>query len=167
MPHTFEEIVSAEIDGLYHGALFLSGGDEVLAVDLLVAAVSTAYGRFPAAGSDDPGRWLEGHLARSYLDTAPGHEAPAEPGGVEVRLPVTAPPPSARELCAAAASVPPVARAALWLVGLRRWRHGEAEALLGVDRGELRRLLLYRHALLQSAIRGSGGRNGIGGTLST
>ena len=54
----------------------------------------------------------------------------------------------------AAAAVPWGARAALWLVLLRRWSYADASATIGVTADVLKDLLEYRHTLM-GAILGS------------
>ena len=145
MSHTFEELVLREIDSLYHGALFLSGGDPAEAESLLVRAVGSAFHAEigTAAGSQ---HWLEERLVHTFVTnrSASGSTLPPVTGPNVQAPPVL----SSGQLCAAAHDVPPVARAALWLVLLRRWPHQRAREALRIDQGELRVLLQYRHALV-------------------
>ncbi len=60
----------------------------------------------------------------------------------------------------AARRIPPRARAALWLVLLRRWKYSEASRVLETDLDDLKDLLGYRHLLLTAVLRGPDQRNG-------
>ena len=92
MSHTFEELVLREIDSLYHGALFLSGGDPAEAESLLVRAVGSAFHAEigTAAGSQ---HWLEERLVHTFVtnrsasgSTLPPGDGPkcaGSPGSVE------------------------------------------------------------------------------------
>ncbi|MBI4408572.1 MAG: hypothetical protein HY561_02610 [Gemmatimonadetes bacterium] len=158
LPITYEELVAAEISGLYQGGLWLSAGDEGAAEDLVLATVVRGLGPFAALpAAHDPARWLEGRLAREFADR---HGSGAQ---ARVAAAPTSLSPAALErlraidaqaLHRAAALLPPAARAALWLVVLRRWRYADAAAALGIDVEELKRLLSYRQALLVALLRG-------------
>jgi len=65
----------------------------------------------------------------------------------------------------AARRVPPRARAALWLVLLRRWKYLEASRVIETDLDDLKDLLGYRHLLLTAVLRGPEERDGTNGDL--
>ena len=56
--------------------------------------------------------------------------------------------------------MPPLARAAIWLVVFRRWSYGEACTLVETDVEGLKDLLRYRQVLLTAVVRRAVGRNG-------
>ena len=58
------------------------------------------------------------------------------------------------------ADMPPLARAAIWLVLFRRWPYGEATEVLKTDVDGLKDLLRYRQLLLSAVVWGSVDRNG-------
>ena len=58
----------------------------------------------------------------------------------------------------AAGAVPWAARAALWLVLLRRWRYADASTVMGVDEEVLKDLLGYRHTLMGAILGGLSGK---------
>lgn len=68
MARTFEGLASGEMDAMYQGALFLSGGDPERAEALVVDTVMLAF-REHAADTDPQStrRWFEARLVRSYL----------------------------------------------------------------------------------------------------
>ena len=78
MPQTFEEIVGKELDSLYCGALFLTGGHEASAQDLLVDTLRGAFHVYRSApvSEGESGTWLEGALVpvrvRPYRTDARG-----------------------------------------------------------------------------------------------
>ena len=68
MGRTFEELAAQELDALYQGALFLSGGNARGAEALLIEAVTLAYQEHPY--QQDIAlveRWLEARLVRAFL----------------------------------------------------------------------------------------------------
>ena len=139
MSRTFEERASAGLDALYQGALFLSGGHPDEAEELLVAAVSRAFReRQAGAGAEPFERHLEGTLAVVALQ-AGGRSVT----GAHAREGV-------HPLHAAAATMPMRARAALWLVLLRRWSYADAALEIGVERDRLRDLLAWRERLARA-----------------
>lgn len=158
MSQTFEEIAGRELDALYQGALFLSGGKASSAESLLMDTVTLAFQEHVAGGEvGEVQRWLEGRLVRSFVSHL---EA-----GPTV-LPVPAPPRVAvgptsfeglgpAELFQAAGALPKWPRAALWLVLLRRWSYADAAAVLEVDASVLEMLLGYRDSLLQAMMSSS------------
>ena len=164
MHRTFEELASQEIDRLYRGALFLEAGEGQDAEDLLLSTLTAAFHAFrKVEQGTDAARWLEGRMVRAYLSALP--EAGSNDGAPEV-VGTHAPPlmgtvevdPFA--LYKAARSVPPRARAALWLVLLRRWKYVEASRVLETDLDDLKSLLAYRHLLMTAVLRGPEARDG-------
>ena len=67
----------------------------------------------------------------------------------------------------AAAAVPWPARAALWLVLLRRWSYADAAGLMEVDREMLKTLLRYRDTLMGAILGGGKSRSGARWTSGT
>jgi DNA-directed RNA polymerase specialized sigma24 family protein len=166
MARTFEELAGSELDALYQGALFLSGGDRSGAERLLVEAVTLAF-RERVADTEivDARRWLEARLARAFLRAV--QEGPKTlPADTVRRISLdsdTFDLLDADALYDAAASLPPGPRVALWLVLLRRWSYADAARILGVDEEELRVLLGYRDVLLREMLgRGRDGRSRTG-----
>lgn len=163
MAHTFEELATGELDGLYQGALFLSAGDEDQAESLLTDMLARSFQAFGTADSvDDITRWLEGKLVLTFLDRGLERlEAPKAASRMPERLdPSVFDALDARGLHAAAAAVPALARVALWLVLLRRWAYDEASEVLGLGRDGLQDLLRHRHTLMAAILGGT--RGGVG-----
>ncbi len=135
MPQTFEELVGRELDLLYRGALFLTGGGEAAAEDLLVDTLRGAFHTYRSAhvAEGDSQRWLEGCLAQKALILLKG----AGPPGTTVS-----------KLYDAAADMPIGPRVAIWLVLMRRWSYAAAADRLQVDREGLRELLKHRQRLV-------------------
>ena len=170
MLETFEEFAGRHIDGLYHGALFLHAGDEPLAEDLVLWTLTGAFQAFRhfEEGSP-PEHWLEGRLIEVFLarsasgSTRDGstHAFSGDDlsidhlsaGDVSVEIDPEA-------LLQAAANMPPLARAAIWLVVFRRWSYGEASTLVETDVEGLKDLLRYRQVLLTAVVRRAVDRNG-------
>ena len=147
MSRTFEEMASRELDSLYQGALFLSGGKPWMAEKLLVETMTSSFrehGKAMPEGAVD--HWLEGQLVQQFLL------------GVEL-----GPSEEADTLYAAAAALPPWPRAAVWLVLLRRWSYAEARVALAVDLDVLEDLLRYRDQLMTEILRASPRGNGTDG----
>lgn len=170
MHRTFEELASQEIDSLYHGALFLKAGEGEAAEDLLLSTLTSAFHAFRTVEKGtDVARWLEGRMVRAYLSTVT--EGDSDGASIEeVELPS---PQLMRTvevdpfaLHKAARRIPPRARAALWLVLLRRWRYSEASRVLETDPDDLKDLLGYRHLLLTAVLRGPDQRNGTNGDVT-
>lgn len=166
MSRTFEEIAGGELDALYQGALFLSGGNPQGAELLLVEAVSLAFTEH--SGDMEPDvvlRWLEARLVRSFLRNVKDgpHQLPTVTAGHVKLDPSTFESLGSDELFSAAAVLPAWPRAALWLVLLRRWSYGEAASAMGVDEGSMDGLLRYRDVLLAEMLSSSrGGWTGLG-----
>ena len=188
MLETVEEFAGRHIDGLYHDALFLHAGDEPLAEDLVLWTLTGAFEAFRHFEEESPPEhWLEEKLIEIFLartasgstddgttDTFSGDDPSTDDvsaGDVsmdDVRRDVM----SSHELSSgaveidpeallqAAENMPPLARAAIWLVVFRRWSYGDASSLLKTDLYGLKDLLRYRQMLLTAVVRGSVDRNG-------
>lgn len=140
MPQTFEELVGRDLDALYGGALFLVGGHEAGAEDLLLATLREAFHAYRGSGvsSAETERWLEGRLAgRALVEVTPGE--PRE--GV-----------SGEPLYRSVAGLSIRSRVALWLVLLRRWSYDATAQQIGVDRGELQELLKRRETIASAIV---------------
>jgi len=160
MSRTFEELAGNELDALYQGALFLSGGNAQGAEQLLVEAVTLAFKEHPTqADPDSVQRWLEARLVRAFLrHLREGPTRLAESTAQRLALdPSTFESLGSEELFAAAGSLPAWPRAALWLVMLRRWSYAEASDALGIDIELIEALLKYRDVLLQEMMSSSRG----------
>jgi hypothetical protein len=158
---TFEELATGELDALYQGALFLSGGDRREAEQLLVDAVVLAFKEHTA--EDAPTavqRRLEAGLVRSFLGdlldrpAPPPHPTPMHPAHGAGALDALDP----DDLFAAAATLPAWPRAALYLVSLRRWSYGDAAHAVNVDVETMEGLLRYRDPLIQEMLTSSPAR---------
>ena len=171
MHRTFEELASQEIDRLYQGALFLQAAEEQDAEDLLLSTLTSAFHAFrKVEQGTDAARWLEGRMVKAYLSAI--HEGgPYDASGREVEMhrPLSAGAVQVDPLALfkATRGVPPQARAALWLVLLRRWKYTEASAVLDIALDDLKDLLRYRHLLMTAVLPGPDERDGTnGGALS-
>jgi DNA-directed RNA polymerase specialized sigma24 family protein len=171
MHQTFEELAGRHIDGLYHGALFLHAGDEPPADDLVLWTLTSAFQEFRQIGARVAlEHWLEGRLVEVFLARRASGSADApergnfsggdgsatdfsenSAGSVEI---------DHEALFRAAAAMPPLARAAIWLVLFRRWSYGEASTVLETGVEGLKDLLRYREVLLTAVVRASADRNG-------
>ncbi len=163
MSKTFEEMASRELDSLYQGALFLSGGDVRFAERLLVDTMTNSFrehGR--GAVEESIAIWMEAQLVRQFLNAADAGPRPLR-RGVETALSDAFEGLEADTLFTAAASLPFWPRAAVWLVLLRRWSYADAGDALDVDRDVLDDLLRYRDVLMTEVLRGSRRRNGSDG----
>ncbi len=68
MRETLEEFTGRHIDGLYHGALFLNGGDEVPAEELVLWTLTGAFQEFrQIGGGSNLERWIERKLVEVFL----------------------------------------------------------------------------------------------------
>lgn len=166
MTRTFEESAGSEMDALYQGALFLSGGDPTRAEGLVVDAITLAFDEH-AADIDvrQTRRWLEARLIRAYLrevtiSATAEAPAPLDRRGIEPEAFDELGP---EELFAAAATLPPGPRAALWLVLLRRWSHSDAARAMKIDAASVERLLGYQDVLMRELIGRSRTRRRSGG----
>lgn len=188
MLETVEEFAGRHIDGLYHDALFLHAGDEPLAEDLVLWTLTGAFQAFRHFEEESPPEhWLEEKLIEVFLartasgstdsgstDAFSGDDLATDPmlaGDVsvdDIRRDVLSRhehSPGAVEidpeaLLQAAANIPPLARAAIWLVVFRRWSYRDASSLLKTDSHGLKDLLQYRQMLLTAVVQGSVDRNG-------
>ena len=163
MNQTFEEFVGRHIDRLYHGALFLNAGQEPPAEDLVLWTLTGAFQEFrqiEEGSASEP--WLEGRLVEVCLArTASGS---TDNGLTDV--PSSSDPPTGaveidpEALFTAAANMPPLARAAIWLVVFRRWSYDEASSVLETGVDGLKDLLRFRQVLLTAVMQRSVDRNG-------
>ena len=168
---TFEEFAGQRLDGLYHGALFLHGGEKPPAEDLVLWTLTGAIQEFrEIEGLTAPEQWLEGKLVKVFLARAPSS------GGFLVETPSVEAPsveaPSSHEpfqgvmeidheaLFRAGAQLPPLARAAIWLVVFCRWSYDEASSVLETSLDGLKGLLQYRQVLVTAVLRKPLDRNG-------
>ena len=163
MSRTFEERASRELDSLYQGALFLSGGEHEAAEKLLVDTMTASFSEYGKHMSDDAvERWLEGRLVQQFLSEAEPDDLPTvERGRPGIRGPFDGL--EADTLFAAADALPHWPRAAVWLVLLRRWCYADACGALGVDRDVLEDLLRFRDVLMTEVLRASRRGNGTDG----
>ncbi len=168
MRETLEEFTSRHIDGLYHGALFLNGGEEPAAEDLVLWTLTGAFQEFRQIEEGSASeRWIERKLVEVFLARAvPGDDGSTDGDGFYVDAAAGQGPASGaveidpEALFGAAADMPPLARAAVWLVVFRRWTYGEASSVLGMDVDGLKDLLRYRQVLVTAIVRRSVGRSG-------
>ena len=176
MHQTFEEFVGRHMDALYHGALFLHAGEEAPAEDLVLWTVTGAIQAFRRVeGGEAKERWLERKLVEAYLARAGWNST--DRGSPEVFSddnPSTADASTAdpthvgsevveidsEALFRSVATLPHVARAAIWLVLFRRWRYEEACDVLGTDLAGLKNMLQGRYVLLTAVVQKPGDRNG-------
>ena len=169
MGRAFEELAAQELDGLYQGALFLSGGNARGAETLLIEAVTLAYEEHPYESEiASVERWLEARLVRAFLKRVSGGPAPL-PIDLERRVDLaegTFESLGATELFAAARAVPPWPRAALWLVMLRRGSYADVASAMGLQLGAVPELLRYRDVLMKEIIGRERSRNGSTGRVS-
>ena len=167
---TFEEFAGRYIDVLYHGALFLNGGKEPPAEDLVLWTLTGAFQEFRQIGdAGAAAEWIEAKLVEAFLARAASgsrDDASTEMGGSSVDVPSSHTPFSgtieidSEALFRAGAKMPLLARAAIWLVVFRRWSYGDASIVLGTDVDGVKDLLRYRQVLLTAVVRGSVDRNG-------
>ena len=150
MRMAFEEIVSREIDALYQGALFLTGGAPQDAEALLAKSVRASFRVYRTAQIDvDAAAWLQGRLVEDFLSgETPVSLVPLPSFSVEAHAGLA----ELKRVYRAAATVPALARAVLWLVLFRRWRHDAVIDQLSLERSEFRDLLGYRHALVAAVM---------------
>ena len=160
MARTFEELAGSEMDALYQGALFLSGGDRDDAEKLVVDAVMLAFDEHAAdIGPQQTRRWFEARLVRSFLEHFVLGRETLEPRPDQGRRPSldadTFDSLEATDLFQAAGTIPPGPRAALWLVLLRRWSYEAAARVLRVEPEQLPLLLGHRDVLMRELMRRS------------
>ncbi len=153
MGYTFEELAGRELDALWHGALFLHGGEARGAEQLLTRALWRAMGRLRSEGRPaDPRAWLETELVRAFLDAEgpPQTGAPHRAGAAQVAREARVQDPRVAALLAAARDIPAPARAALWLVQFQRRLRADAARVLRVDPESMGPLLEHRAALVRA-----------------
>jgi DNA-directed RNA polymerase specialized sigma24 family protein len=155
MPRTFEELATPELDALYQGALFLSAGEPTEAENLVVEAVTLAFREHASIERiEDVQRWFEARLVRSFLRTV--QDGPVESPHSQVITngvdPAAFDGLGSQDLYAAAAAIPILPRAALWLTLLRRWSYSDAAAVLSVEESEMPTLLAWRDTLMHALI---------------
>ncbi len=168
MLETVEEFTGRHIDGLYHGALFLNGGEEPPAEDLVLWTLTGAFQEFRQIGEGRASeRWIERKMVEVFLArTASGDDWSTDGEGLLVDAAASHEPSSgtveidADALFGAAAKIPPLARAAIWLVVFRRWPYGEASHALETDVDGLKHLLRYRQVVVTAVVRKSVDRTG-------
>ena len=182
---TFEELAGQHIDGLYHGARFLHGGEETSARDLVLWTMTGAFQEFRRINKESAlEQWLERKLVEAFLartgwadpstadrstadrSTADRSTEDSSTADLSIEVPSSQEPSSGaveidpEALFRAAAKLAPVARAAIWLVLFRRWRYEEACTVLKTDLAGLKGLLRGRHVLLTAVAWRSADRNG-------
>ena len=167
---TFEEFAGRYIDVLYHGALFLNGGKEPPAEDLVLWTLTGAFQEFRQIGDvSAAAEWIEAKLVEAFLARAASglrDDASTEVDGSSVDVPSSHAPFSdaveidSEALFRAGAKMPLLARAAIWLVVFRRWPYGDASIVLGTDVDGVKDMLRYRQVLLTAVVRRSVDRNG-------
>lgn len=143
--HTFEEQVGMALDALYPGALFLSAANETEAERLVVATVSGAFNEV-TPGIDPSVRWFEARMAHRFLASTTVPKLAATKRSDIAPIPRMQP----GDLFRGAAAIPAWARAAIWLVLLRRWSYQEACDALAVSQDVLSEMLEHRHVLTQA-----------------
>jgi DNA-directed RNA polymerase specialized sigma24 family protein len=156
------------LDGLYRGALFLNAGEEPPAEDLVLATMTGAFQEFRRIEEGSASeQWLEGKLVGAFLaHAASGSTEDVSMAGFPVDVASRQEPYTGaleidpEELFRTGATMPPLARAAIWLVVFRRWPYREASRVLKTDSDGLKGLLRYRQMLLAAVVRGSVDRNG-------
>ena len=161
MRETLEEFAGRHIDGLYHGALFLNGGEEPPAEDLVLWTLTGALQEFRQIETGIASeRWIERKLVEVFLArSVSGDDGSTNGDGFSVDTPASDGPSSGavaidpEALFGAAAKMPPLARAAIWLVVFRRWPYGEVASVLGRDVDRLKDLLRYRQVLVAAVVR--------------
>ena len=160
MSRSFEELAGSELDSLYQGALFLTGGDSHETERLLVETLTQAFGAFSSpewADNESDTGWLEARLVQTFIGPDKEEPVPHIPDDTK-RLElgeVTLPSLGTDVLFAAAASLPRLPRAALWLVLLRRRSYADAMDVMAIDSQSLASLLSYRDLLLRETLSGS------------
>lgn len=166
MRETLEEFAGRHIDGLYHGALFLNGGEEASAEDLVFWTLTGTFQEFRKIGEGSKSeRWIEGKLVEVFLArSVSGDDGSTDGEGLDTSA-NGGPSPGAVEidpeaLFGAAAKMPPLARAAIWLVVFRRWSYDQASRVLGTDVDGLKGLLRYRQVLVTAVVRRTLDRSG-------
>lgn len=152
----FEDTVQRHLSRLYSAALFMCGGAESTAQDRVVEALGRSASEWLGPFQPDASTWLEERVVLRCLECEGRQPARARP--IQSSLP-RAVPLGLREmdrarLYAAAAALPPTARAAVWLVMFSRRPYAEVADVLDISRDALCQLLAHRDALIASLLRG-------------
>jgi len=144
MEMTFEEIVSANLDEIYQGALVLSAGSAEDAEELVVDAVARAASAFRRTRPGNPESFLEDQLVMAVVGRAEAD------GGVKGKRGKSR---AGHDLdrLTALSILPPTVRSALWLVVIRRRPYSKVASLLGVDREQVSRWVIEGHRGLYGA----------------
>lgn len=150
MARTFEEHAAEALDELYQGALFLRGGCAAGAERLVVRALTHAFEQHSVVTRAEPvDRWLTRTLALTYLKRDGGDgplgPRPSDSGSTALRTFDDVDP---NRLHLAAAALPPMARALIWLVVFQRWCPRDAAGALAVEPARVERALSYRDTLV-------------------
>ena len=154
MARTFEELTGEGLDTLYQGALFLTGGHREGAEHLLVEALTVAYRHSRGAENPTAVGWLEARLISAFLAGASRPDTVLLPSSGAEGLDSSALDEIGPEaMFLAAGTLPPLSRAALWLVLVQRWSYADAADALAITTERLRELLRYRDALLEAMLR--------------
>ncbi len=146
MADTLEEHVLSSIDVLFQGARFLAGGTRRDAEQLLEDTVLTAYHGTVRSGTPLDERGLSVLMARTFLAqmSAPSASPP------NAALPSSSLDLTADGIFEASARVSPRARAALWLVLVRRWRYADTCEALRMSEAELRECLVEAQGFMSA-----------------
>jgi DNA-directed RNA polymerase specialized sigma24 family protein len=174
MRRSFEELIGPELDRLYRAAFLLSGGLSRRAEALIQSAAVTAFRDYEDLERpvEQPGRWLDGHLAACFLrkaerldhaavaDAQPARNAQASPRSAAGSRTGPTPPESFRSLeledvARAALILPPGHRVAFWLAVVERRRYGDICRILGEPRDTVSRWIGEAHRLMIRSLSGS------------
>lgn len=168
MRRSFEELIGHELDRLYRAALFLSGGRVDRAERLLQSAALRAFREYGSwdGPPDRAGRWLDQHLARTFLHReasrtehglaqAPQPEDPSEPapgwplggGGVPVVGEL-----ELEDLARAGGALAPHHRVAFWLAVVERRKYGDISAMMEAPRDLVSRWIREAHRRLAQTL---------------
>ncbi len=157
MPGTMDEQLLSELDTLWQMALFLEGGDEAgaeaLLAGLLGDVVREMDGRQEPAMADD---LFERALLRRFFEEAPPVSTIQGDGSMVAR--VVGDGLSLQSLLDEVDRLPKRARAALWLVLVRRRSSDAAGVILDIDESHLRELLRYRDTFMTRVLTRTAGR---------
>jgi len=140
MKKPFEELVAAELDTLYAGALYLEAGDRRAAGDLLVQTVLGAGELYAEGDPRNLQDWFDERLVRTFLGLSWWNSAPSgDPEtGREVGSGSTATSNEqtgeSERMLQAFGALPPRIRSTMWLVVVRRWAYGDVARVLDTDR---------------------------------
>lgn len=155
MARVLEELIAAELDTLYRGALFLCAGGREAAETLLERTAASASRRRLDRHHADIAFPVERLMIREFLGNPPAADVPPLPLGDPVGLAGFGKLTS-NSLYRGAASVPAAPRAAIWLVVIRRWTYDDAADAMDVGGDALREALAYRDTFMAGTLRSSG-----------